>query len=74
MEVVGITTIFLAASFRRPKTRILSAIHSPYRQLHLLWFLQGLWQYLRGDDESKPLKRKGLASAGAQSPAEKMIT
>jgi len=38
--------------------------HFPYRQLHMIWRLQGLWQYLRGDNEWRPLKRKGLASAG----------
>ena len=37
--------------------------HFPYRQLHMIWRLQGLWQYLRRDFEWKPLKRKGLASA-----------
>jgi cellulose synthase/poly-beta-1,6-N-acetylglucosamine synthase-like glycosyltransferase len=37
--------------------------HFPYRQLHMMWRLQGLWQYLRGDRAWKPLKRKGLASA-----------
>jgi cellulose synthase/poly-beta-1,6-N-acetylglucosamine synthase-like glycosyltransferase len=37
--------------------------HFPYRQLHMFWRLQGLWQYLRGDVVWKPLKRKGLASA-----------
>ncbi len=40
--------------------------HFPYRQLHMIWRLQGLWQYMRGDHEWKPLKRKGLASARAQ--------
>ena len=40
--------------------------HFPYRQLNMIWRLQGLWQYLRGDHEWKPLKRKGLASARAQ--------
>jgi cellulose synthase/poly-beta-1,6-N-acetylglucosamine synthase-like glycosyltransferase len=40
--------------------------HFPYRQLHMIWRLQGLWQYLRGDHEWKPLKRKGLASASAK--------
>ena len=40
--------------------------HFPYRQMHMIWRLQGLWQYLRGDHVWKPLKRKGLASAGAQ--------
>jgi len=37
--------------------------HFPYRQLHMIWRLQGLWQYLRGDLVWKPLKRKGLESA-----------
>jgi cellulose synthase/poly-beta-1,6-N-acetylglucosamine synthase-like glycosyltransferase len=37
--------------------------HFPYRQMHMFWRLQGLWQYLRGDVVWKPLKRKGLASA-----------
>jgi cellulose synthase/poly-beta-1,6-N-acetylglucosamine synthase-like glycosyltransferase len=40
--------------------------HFPYRQLHMIWRLQGLWQYLRGDYVWKPLKRKGLASARVQ--------
>src|ERR1700680_2350543 len=37
--------------------------HFPYRQLHMIWRLQGLWQYLRGDLAWRPLKRKGLQSA-----------
>lgn len=36
--------------------------HFPYRQLHMIWRLQGLWQYLRGDIDWKPLKRRGLES------------
>jgi cellulose synthase/poly-beta-1,6-N-acetylglucosamine synthase-like glycosyltransferase len=40
--------------------------HFPYRQLHMIWRLQGLWQYLRGDHVWRPMKRKGLASARAQ--------
>jgi cellulose synthase/poly-beta-1,6-N-acetylglucosamine synthase-like glycosyltransferase len=39
--------------------------HFPYRQLHMIWRLQGLWQYLRGDLVWKPMKRKGLQSAQA---------
>ena len=39
--------------------------HFPYRQLHMIWRLQGLWQYLRGDLVWKPVKRKGLQSAQA---------
>jgi cellulose synthase/poly-beta-1,6-N-acetylglucosamine synthase-like glycosyltransferase len=35
--------------------------HFPYRQLHLIWRLQGIWQYLRGDFDWKPLKRAGFA-------------
>lgn len=37
--------------------------HFPYRQMHMIWRLQGLWQYLRGDNVWRPLKRKGLDSA-----------
>ena len=40
--------------------------HFPYRQFNMIWRLQGLGQYLRGDHEWKPLKRKGLASARVQ--------
>ncbi|MGE5054971.1 MAG: glycosyltransferase family 2 protein [Acidobacteriota bacterium] len=36
--------------------------HFPYRQLHLFWRLQGLWQYLRGDMEWRPLRRQGQCS------------
>jgi len=39
--------------------------HFPYRQMHMFWRLQGMWEYLRGDHAWKPLKRKGLASARA---------
>jgi len=35
--------------------------HFPYRQLHMIWRLQGLWQYVRGDMVWKPMKRKGFA-------------
>ncbi len=37
--------------------------HFPYRQLHMIWRLEGLWQYLRGDNVWAPVKRKGLESA-----------
>ena len=40
--------------------------HFPYRQLHMIWRLQGLWQYLRGDTVWRPLTRKGLASANVR--------
>jgi len=39
--------------------------HFPYRQLHMIWRLQGLWQYLRGDLVWRPLKRQGTQSLGA---------
>jgi cellulose synthase/poly-beta-1,6-N-acetylglucosamine synthase-like glycosyltransferase len=32
--------------------------HFPYRQLHMMWRLQGIWQYLRGDTVWRPLNRK----------------
>ncbi len=38
--------------------------HFPYRQMHMIWRLQGLWQYLRGDMVWRPLNRQGLESAG----------
>jgi cellulose synthase/poly-beta-1,6-N-acetylglucosamine synthase-like glycosyltransferase len=37
--------------------------HFPYRQLHMIWRLQGLWEYLRGDNVWVPVRRKGLESA-----------
>jgi cellulose synthase/poly-beta-1,6-N-acetylglucosamine synthase-like glycosyltransferase len=37
--------------------------HFPYRQMHMFWRLQGMWQYLRGNNDWAPLKRKGLQSA-----------
>lgn len=40
--------------------------HFPYRQLHMIWRLQGLWQYMRGDNVWRPLVRKGLASASVR--------
>lgn len=36
------------------------AEHFPYRQLHMFWRLQGIWQYLRGDMAWKPLRRQGI--------------
>jgi cellulose synthase/poly-beta-1,6-N-acetylglucosamine synthase-like glycosyltransferase len=39
--------------------------HFPYRQLHIVWRLQGIWQYLRGDNTWAPIKRHGLQSAKA---------
>ncbi len=33
--------------------------HFPYRQLHMIWRLQGLWQYFRGDMAWRPLNRQG---------------
>jgi cellulose synthase/poly-beta-1,6-N-acetylglucosamine synthase-like glycosyltransferase len=40
--------------------------HFPYRQMHMIWRLQGLWQYLHGDNVWRPLKRKGLHSASVR--------
>jgi cellulose synthase/poly-beta-1,6-N-acetylglucosamine synthase-like glycosyltransferase len=34
--------------------------HFPYRQLHMIWRLQGIIQYLRGDVAWKPLQRVGF--------------
>jgi cellulose synthase/poly-beta-1,6-N-acetylglucosamine synthase-like glycosyltransferase len=40
--------------------------HFPYRQMHMIWRLQGIWQYLRGDVVWRPIKRQGLQLAGKQ--------
>jgi cellulose synthase/poly-beta-1,6-N-acetylglucosamine synthase-like glycosyltransferase len=39
--------------------------HFPYRQMHMLWRLQGIWGYIRGDMSWGPLKRQGLQSTGS---------
>jgi cellulose synthase/poly-beta-1,6-N-acetylglucosamine synthase-like glycosyltransferase len=39
--------------------------HFPYRQLQMIWRLQGMWQYLRGDIAWGVLQRGGLQSAVA---------
>ncbi|HET7209632.1 MAG TPA: glycosyltransferase [Terriglobales bacterium] len=36
--------------------------HFPYRQITMIWRLQGIWQYLRGDFEWRELKRTGAAA------------
>lgn len=35
----------------------------PYRQMYLLWRLQGMWEYLRGDMEWRALDRIGMETA-----------
>jgi hypothetical protein len=40
--------------------------HFPYRQLQLIWRLQGMWQYLRGDIAWGVVQRGGLQSALTQ--------
>jgi hypothetical protein len=37
--------------------------HFPYRQLNLLWRLQGLWRYLRRDTSWGELKKAGLTQS-----------
>jgi cellulose synthase/poly-beta-1,6-N-acetylglucosamine synthase-like glycosyltransferase len=37
--------------------------HFPYRQLTMIWRLQGIWQYLRGDLKWGEMKRTGLTSS-----------
>ncbi|MGC1107368.1 MAG: glycosyltransferase [Candidatus Acidiferrales bacterium] len=39
----------------------------PYRQLHLIWRLQGMWQYARGDVVWRPMERVGLEAAAPSS-------
>ncbi len=40
--------------------------HFPYRQLQLVWRLQGMWQYLRGDLAWGAIQRSGLQSPVTQ--------
>jgi cellulose synthase/poly-beta-1,6-N-acetylglucosamine synthase-like glycosyltransferase len=40
--------------------------HFPYRQLQMIWRLQGMWQYLRGDIAWGVLRRDGLQSVAPQ--------
>lgn len=37
--------------------------HFPYRQLHLIWRLQGLWQFFCGDMIWRPMKRVGFPAS-----------
>lgn len=37
--------------------------HFPYRQIQVYWRLQGMWQYLKGDNTWKSIKRNGLESS-----------
>jgi cellulose synthase/poly-beta-1,6-N-acetylglucosamine synthase-like glycosyltransferase len=39
--------------------------HFPYRQLTMVWRLQGIWQYLRGDLQWRELKRVGISPSSA---------
>ncbi|HKT23924.1 MAG TPA: glycosyltransferase [Terriglobales bacterium] len=41
--------------------------HFPYRQLNMIWRIQGMWQYIKGDMEWRELKRTGLSAAVAAS-------
>jgi len=36
--------------------------HFPYRQLTMVWRLQGIWQYLRGDLQWREMKRVGISA------------
>ncbi len=40
--------------------------HFPYRQMTMIWRLQGLWQYLRGDLTWREMKRVGVAAGAAK--------
>lgn len=39
--------------------------HFPYRQMTMVWRLQGLWQYLRGDLKWGTMKRVGISTGPA---------
>ena len=37
--------------------------HLPYRQLHMIWRVQGMWQFLRGDAKWGTMQRAGFGTA-----------
>ena len=39
--------------------------HFPYRQITMIWRLQGMWQYFRGDLKWREMKRTAVSSAAA---------
>lgn len=41
--------------------------HFPYRQMHMIWRLQGMWQYWRGDMGWRPLTRIGMGENAERS-------
>jgi hypothetical protein len=41
------------------------AEHFPYRQMIMVWRLQGIWQYLRGDYKWRELRRGGVGAEAA---------
>jgi cellulose synthase/poly-beta-1,6-N-acetylglucosamine synthase-like glycosyltransferase len=43
--------------------------HFPYRQLTMLWRLQGIWQYLRGDLRWREMKRASKSVPSSHKPA-----
>jgi cellulose synthase/poly-beta-1,6-N-acetylglucosamine synthase-like glycosyltransferase len=47
------------------------AEHFPYRQMTMIWRLQGIWQYLRGDLKWGEMKRSGVAVKTRNQLAEK---
>jgi hypothetical protein len=42
--------------------------HFPYRQLTMVWRLQGIWQYLRGDLQWRSMKRVGIPTDPVAGP------
>ena len=48
--------------------------HFPYRQLHMIWRLQGLWQYFRGDMAWRPLKRQRQELVATEKPSSSAVT
>lgn len=41
--------------------------HFPYRQMTMIWRLQGIWEYMRGNVHWGEIKRKGTSGEQAQS-------
>jgi cellulose synthase/poly-beta-1,6-N-acetylglucosamine synthase-like glycosyltransferase len=44
--------------------------HFPYRQIHTLWRLRGIWEFLRGNHIWTPIERVGFGDSPRAAPAD----
>lgn len=48
--------------------------HFPYRQLTMIWRLQGIWQYLRGDLVWREMKRANVSSQAGETSSRGKVS